>query len=438
MKKIRGLRYYIIALITAGTVLNYLARSSLSVAAPTLTHVLQVSTAQYSYVVAAFQAAYTVAQPIAGWILDHIGLRIGFALFAVAWAAANMLHALATNWQGLAVFRGLLGFSEAAIFPAGLKAISAWFPKSERSVAAGWISFGAGFGSMLAPPIMVYCILNYGWQVGFAVTGGIALVWVAAWLLFYREPERHPRMAERELAVLRSEHAASGAAASGAAARPSFRSVIRQRNFWGIAAARFLTEPAWQTFSFWIPLYLVQVRHLDLKAIAAFAWLPFLAADLGAVVGGYLASMVYRFTPVSLGASRKIVLTFGCLLMIGPGSIGLVSNAYVAILLFCFGAFAHQCLSTCLYSLTVDSFDGKDVGTATGGAGMFGYGGGTLFSLLVGYLASKVGFNPLFACLAVFDLTAAAIIWIVVRPRSDEPLERDTHATADRLERAAR
>jgi ACS family hexuronate transporter-like MFS transporter len=176
---IKGLRWWIIGLIMLGTVFNYLARSSLSVAAPTLTEKLHMTTQQYSYVVAAFQGAYTVMQPVAGYILDFVGLKIGFAIFAIAWAASNMLHGLATGWTSLAFFRGLLGMSEAAIFPAGMKTISQWFPAKERSIATGWLNTGTSIGAMLAPPLVVYCILTFNWQMAFVVTGGSAFIWVA-------------------------------------------------------------------------------------------------------------------------------------------------------------------------------------------------------------------------------------------------------------------
>lgn len=204
-----------------------------------------------------------------------------------------------------------------------------------------------------------------------------------------------------------------------AGAEAGWRSIIRTRGFWSIAIPRFLSEPAWHTFSFWIPLYLVSVRGMDLKAVAAFAWLPFLAADFGAVAGGYLAPWLMRTFRVSLLSSRKIVMTSGALLMFGPASIGIAGSPYTAIALFCIGGFAHQMLSGALLTLSADLFDSKEVGTATGMAGSAAWIGGLSFSLVIGALAETVGYNPLFACLALLDVLAAIMLWSLLRePRS--------------------
>jgi ACS family hexuronate transporter-like MFS transporter len=411
--KIKGLRWWIVGLIMLGTVFNYLARSSLSVAAPTLTDKLHMTTQQYSYVVAAFQGAYTVMQPIAGYILDVVGLKIGFAIFATAWAASNMLHGLATGWGSLAFFRALLGMSEAAIFPAGMKTITQWFPAKERSVATGWLNTGTSVGAMLAPPLVVFCILQFNWQTAFVVTGGIALLWVALWVFFYRSPADHPNLSESE-----REYILSGQEAGklDSTQRPSWKQLLGTRRFWGIGIPRFLAEPAWQTFNFWIPLYLVSVRHMNLKEIALFGWLPFLAADLGCVVGGYLAPFFLRKFNTSLLTSRKLVMIFGTLFMFGPACIGLATSPYVAIGLFCLGAFGHQAISGALYTLASDVFGQHEVGTATGLSGMMGWLGGMIFSLIVGALATTIGYNPLFVCLVLFDIVGATVAWFLLRP----------------------
>jgi ACS family hexuronate transporter-like MFS transporter len=416
-RPIKGLRWWIIGLLMLGTIFNYLARSSLAVAAPTLTEKLHMSTLQYSYVVTAFQAAYALSQPVAGFILDFVGLKIGFAIFALAWAVSNMLHGLASSWPALAAFRAMLGVSEAAIFPAGMKTISQWFPANERSVATGWLNTGTSVGAMLAPPLVVYCILKYDWQMAFVVTGGTALVWVALWLVFFRSPESHPNLTDAEFAYIRDGQDATKRSAGGR--RPSWRQVLRSRRFWGIGIPRMLAEPAWQTFGAWIPLYMVTVRHMNLKEIALFAWMPFLAADFGCVVGGYLAPFFMRRFNVSLLTSRKLVIATGAVLMVGPACVGLVASPYLAIALFCVGTFAHQTISGALFTLASDVFGQHEVATATGLSGMLGYLGATIFSLIVGALASTLGYNPLFACLMLFDVIGAIVAWKLVV--ADEP-----------------
>jgi len=196
--KIKRLRWWMIGLVTCGTVLNYLARNSLAVAAPTLMHTLHFSTQQYAYIVAAFQGCYMLMQPVAGYLLDFFGTKIGFAMFAIAWSAANLLHGFASGWLSLALFRGLLGMSEASVIPAGLKASSEWFPAKERSIATGWFNIGSSIGGLVAPPLVVWCIMHSGWQSAFMVTGGIGFVWAAAWLKFYKHPKDHPALTDGE------------------------------------------------------------------------------------------------------------------------------------------------------------------------------------------------------------------------------------------------
>jgi ACS family hexuronate transporter-like MFS transporter len=192
------------------------------------------------------------------------------------------------------------------------------------------------------------------------------------------------------------------------------RDLLRSRAFWGIAVPRFLAEPAWQTFNFFIPLYLVSVWNLDLKSIALWAWMPFLAADFGSLAAGVLPTWLMR-RGVPLVMSRKVTMTIGALCMIGPACIGLAGSPGVAILLFCVGGFAHQMLSGALITLCADMFDSRTVGTASGMAGTSAWVGGMLFTLLIGQSADAWGYDPLFAALAGLDLLAASVLWSLLR-----------------------
>jgi ACS family hexuronate transporter-like MFS transporter len=415
VRPIRGLRWWIIALVMMGTAVNYLARSALGSAAPTLTRELAMSTRAYSYVVAAFQLAYTIVQPFAGWMLDRLGAKLGLAVFALGWSLANMAHALATGWPGLAAARGALGLFEGAVIPAGMKAVSDWFPDKERSIATGWFNVGTSIGSIIAPPLVVWCILAGSWRLAFVVTGAVGLVWAGLWILCYRRPQEHRRLARSELAYIESGQSRRPPRQPGADKGSGWLAMLRTRKIWAIALPRFLADPAWQTFNFWIPLYLASVRHLDLKQIAAFAWLPFLAADLGSLAGGYMSPFLMRVAGAPLIRARKLTVLIGAVLMIGPACIAFAPNAYWAIALFCVGGFAHQMLSGTLITLSADVFPQDQVATATGMAGTAAWTGGLLFSLVVGALAETVGYNPLFASLAVFDLVGAAILFSLLR-----------------------
>ena len=410
MTTLRRLRWGIIALVCVGTILNYLARNSLGVLAPQLTHDLHFSTQQYSWVVAAFQIAYTVMQPICGAIIDSLGLKIAFALVAVAWSLANMAHGFAGGWMSLAFFRGLLGLSEAAAIPAGVKAVSEWFPARDRSVGIGYFNAGTSLGALIAPPVVIWLSLTYGWRSAFVATGAVGIVWALAWYLFYEPPTRHPLLDDEQRALA----PANVEPASGAAL--PIRDLLRLRAFWGIAVPRFLAEPAWQTFSFWIPLYLARERGMDLKHIALFAWLPFLAADAGGILGGYLSPFLMQHFRVGLLTSRAGGIALGALLMIAPGCVGLAFSPYLAIAFFCIGGFAHQMISGLINTLTTDLFPRDAVARANGLVGMFGWIGGLLFSLLIGALADTVGFGPLFGLLGVFDILGAIALFAILRP----------------------
>jgi ACS family hexuronate transporter-like MFS transporter len=416
--KMKGMRWWMVGLVTLGLIVNYLARNTLSVAAPTMMTDLHMSTKEYSYVVVAWQVCYAVMQPVAGYILDAIGTKMGFALFALAWSVACACAAFAKGWQSMALFRGLLGLTEAAGIPAGIKATTEWFPARERSVAIGWFNIGSSIGALCAPPLVVWCILHAGWQWSFVVVGAIGIVWTLCWTLFYKHPRDQKRLSDAERTYILAGQEAKH---QDGAVKASWRQIVANPNFWSIAIPRFLSEPAWQTFNAWIPLYMATERHMNLKEIAAFAWLPFLAADIGCVLGGYLSPIVHKYCRTSLFISRKWVMAFGSVCMIAPGCIGLVASPYTAIFLLCIGGFAHQTLSGALYAITSDVFGKNEVATATGLAGMSGYLGATLFTLLFGVLVTHVGYSPMFVVLAVFDVLAAIVVWTMVRDTGPRP-----------------
>ncbi len=420
LKTIAGLRWWIIALVCLGTIVNYLSRNALGVLAPQLKTLLSMSTQQYSYVVGAFQVGYTLMQPVCGLVIDIIGLRAGFAIFAMLWSAVGCLHGLASGWASLAALRGLMGLTEAVAIPAGMKVVAEWFPNKERSVAVGYFNAGTSLGSLLAPPLVIFISLRYGWQAAFAVTGALGFAWAAIWYVFYRSPDNHRKISAKEYEKIVAGKEPSGSAAGG---RRRVRDVIATRRFWAIAQARFFAEPAWQTFSFWIPLYLATERHMDLKQIAIFAWLPFLAADLGGLFGGYLSPFLIKYLRIPLIWSRVAGVVLGAFMMIGPACIGFVASPYEAIALFCVGGFAHQMISALVNTLSADVFDSSEVGTASGFAGMAAWIGGLGFSLLVGALADSIGYKPLFVALGAFDLIGATLLIIlmrgVTRPRPD-------------------
>jgi ACS family hexuronate transporter-like MFS transporter len=341
-----------------------------------------------------------------------VGLGVGVAIFYAAWSVFNMAHGLATSWESLAFLRGLMGFAEGAATPAGVKATAEWFPARERGLAAGVYNIGASAGSMLAPPLVAAAIFLFNWQAAFVITGALGLVWVVLWLILYRPPARHPRLSEEERAYIA---AGQEPALAEAAARPSVWQIARQRNFWGIAIPRFLADPMWGTLAFWLPLYLNNVRGWDLKHIALFAWLPFLAADAGCIFGGLLSGALHKYQGLSVVNARRITFTVGACMMISVAFAGRVSSPYTAILLFSVAGFAHQTLSVTVIIMASDLFRRSEVATAAGMAGTFGNAGLLLFTLSIGWLVSRIGYNPFFVCLSVLDIVGAIVLWTLVR-----------------------
>ncbi|WHS99265.1 MAG: Hexuronate transporter [Pantoea stewartii] len=413
MRKIKGLRWYMIGLVTLGTVLGYLTRNTIAVAAPTLQTELHITTQQYSYIVAAYSACYTVMQPVAGYVLDLLGTKVGYAVFAVLWATFCAATALAGSWGGLALARGAVGAAEAAMIPAGLKASSEWFPAKERSVAVGYFNVGSSIGAMVAPPLVVWAIVAHSWQMAFIIAGVLSMIWALCWLVFYKHPKQQNKLSDEERNYIISGQELQHQ--TGNTTKMSAMQILRNRQFWGIALPRFLAEPAWGTFNAWIPLFMFKVYGFNLKEIALFAWMPMLFADFGCILGGYLPPLFQRWFGVNLIVSRKMVVTMGAILMIGPGTIGLFTSPYVAIALLCVGGFAHQALSGALITLSSDVFGRNEVATANGLTGMAAWTASTLFALVVGALADTLGFSPLFAALAVFDLLGAIVIWTVLK-----------------------
>jgi ACS family hexuronate transporter-like MFS transporter len=410
MRRFLGLRWLTIGLIMLGAMVNFLSRQTLSIAAPTVIANLHITTQQYGWITSAFQGGIML-QPVVGYVIDILGVKTGFALFAFLWSVICMAHGLAGSWQVLAGLRGLLGFAEGAFSPGGLKVVSEWFPARERGLAGGLYNIGPSLGSMLAPPLVAWAILNYSWQASFVIVGLISLVWVALWLIFYRPVRNHPTLSEEE-----REYIVSGQEAFLQAGdkKPSILSILGRRNFWGIALPRFLTDPTWGMLSFWVPLYLTTVRHFDLKHIALYAWMPFLAADLGCIFGPSVVLFLQR-RGWHLIDARRGAFTLGAFMMIGVAFTGVVQNPLVAVALISLAGFAHQTLSVTMITMATDLFPRNEVGTVAGMAGTCANLGILIFTLELGQRVDQIGYTPVFVLLAVLDIVAAIVAWTVIR-----------------------
>ena len=346
---IKNLRWYVLVLFLLGVTVNYITRNSLGILAPELKLSLGITTEQYSWIVGAFQLAYTLFQPLCGWLIDVIGLKLGFMVCACLWAIACIAHAGAGSWLHLAILRFFMGGAEAAATPANAKTLGEWFPKAERPVAAGWAGVGFSIGAMLAPPIIYFAHASFGWQGAFMFTGVLALLWVILWWVFYHNPEQHPNLSKDELAWIKQDNEAAPVKLPFFT---SLKDVAKNKRFYGIAIPAFMAEPAWAVFSFWMPLYFAKEYDMDLKQIALFAWLPFLAADLGSVASGYLTKLYTRLFGCSRVNSTIASSVTGAFLMISLAVVALTRDPIIAVILMSIGGFGHQIIS-CMLSRRV-------------------------------------------------------------------------------------
>ena len=413
MARFPYVRWTIIALFVGAMVINYLARSVLGVAAPAIMAEQAISSEQYSWITGAFQLGI-MFQPVAGYLLDVIGLKIGFTLFVAIWSLITIGHGLASGWMGFAGLRGALGLVEGSAQPAGMKVVAEWFPARERGVAGGIYQIGASFGAVFAPPLVAWAILYDSWRVAFFVAGGLGIAWVLAWLLWYAPPARHRSISSEERQLIADGQEVALASRRG---RPPLGELLRRRNLWTIAGARFLADPVWGMLSLWMPLYLVQVLHFDLKQIALFAWLPFLAADLGCLFGPAVVAWLQR-RGIGLIDARRWAFTLGAVLMTGMIFVGTVTSPVAAVALLCLGGFAHQTLSVTVITMVSDLFPQDQVATATGVSGTAANLGVLIFTLVLGSLVDQVGYQPFFILLGLLDLAGAALLWTNIRKPS--------------------
>ncbi|WP_392562971.1 MFS transporter [Orbus sturtevantii] len=408
----KNLRWLILILFLSGVTVNYITRNSLGILASELISDLSMTTQEYSYIVAAFQFAYTIFQPLCGWFIDFIGLKLGFFIFAVIWSVACIFHAGAANWIELAILRFFMGGAEAAATPANAKILSEWFPKKERPVAAGWAGVGFSIGAMLAPPIIVVFHIALGWQGAFIISGILALIWSFIWIKFYTSPEKNRHLSQEELKYIKQDNESEQAKLPFL---KSLSSLVKMKKFYGICIPAFLAEPAWATFSFWVPLYLAQEKGMDIKQIAMFAWLPFLAADIGSIASGYLTKLYIRlfgYTRINSIIASSIT---GAFLMVSLAFVAITQSPYIAILLISIGGFGHQVISCMLSALVVDSFDKNQVATMNGMRGSSAWIASFIFSLIIGAFSQTIGFGPLFIVMGFLDLIGAiflvSLIW---------------------------
>jgi len=411
-KPVKKMRWIILALFVLGVTLNYVTRNSLGILAPELKKTFSMSNAEYGYVTVAFQAAYTMFQPFCGWLIDFIGLKIGFAICALLWSLSCMAHAGVGSWMQLAILRFFMGSTEAAASPSMAKLMTDWFPKNERTIANGWGGVGFSIGGVVAPPLIVGLHSYFGWKAAFVVPGAIGILWSIVWWKFYDSPAKSKHISQEEQVYILT-HQDPHTQSQKQSLWASLGKLLATRRFYGIGLPAFLAEPAWQTMSFWVPLYMSQVHGFKLKEIALFAILPFLMADIGSIASGYLAP--YMRKKFSLTPTNSAIATScsGAVLMICLAGTAFVGNAYEAVILISIGGFGHQIISSMLTVLVMETTVKDQVATTNGLRGTFAWVAATISTLAIGSVTTAFGagaFTYVFICLGFFDLIGAAIM----------------------------
>ncbi|MGE5646844.1 MAG: MFS transporter [Acidobacteriota bacterium] len=421
-RTIPNLRWWIGGLLFASTVINYIDRQTLSVLAPHLKTEFSWNNEDFALVVIGFRIAYAVMQTVAGRLVDRLGTRRGLTLSVVWYSTAAALTSLATGLKSFAFFRFLLGSGEAANWPGAAKAVSEWFPKSERGWAVALYDSGSSVGGALAPFIVLTIYARFGsWRPAFLITSALGLLWVIAWRAFYHPPEKHPNLgaAEREMILAgRGEEEAAGhqppAAGKQEGAR-SWRELLGMKHTWGILIGKFLTDPVWFFVTDWFAIYLVS-KGFKLENTLLGFWIPFLAADLGNFFGGGFSSWLIRRGWNVLRA-RKLVIT-----MCGVGMSLLVFATAVnsfplLIALFAISTFSYAAWSTMGLALPADLYPTGSVATVSGMGGTAAGAGTIISTFLIGWISTRYSFGPILVGASLVPLVATVAVLALVRER---------------------
>ncbi|HEY6466920.1 MAG TPA: MFS transporter [Candidatus Acidoferrales bacterium] len=409
-------RWIICGLLFFATTFNYIDRQVIGLLKPTLQHELHWSETDYADIILFFQFAYAIGYLVMGPMIDWLGTRIGYTISALIWSFAAMAHAAARSVVGFGEARFALGLGEGGSFPASIKTVAEWFPRKERALATAVFNSGTNLGPIVAPVIIAWITLNYGWRWCFILTGVVNLLWIIPWLLIYRPPEEHKGVSAAELAYIRSDPAERPV-------RIPWARLLPHRQLWAIAIGKFLTDPVWWLFLFWIPDFLNRTHGLNLLALEVPLVVIYAGATVGSLLGGWLSGALIK-RGWTVNASRKTAM-FVCACSAVPIVFAArVSSVWAAVGLLTLSTAAHQGWSANLFTLSSDMFPRRAVGSVTGVIGTAGACGGMLIAVVVGYLLQKTGsYNLIFAIAGCAYLTALLVIHLIV-PRL-EPANLD-------------
>lgn len=430
-------RWIICALLFFAATINYIDRQVIGILKPTLVKEFGWGDERiYAAIVFSFQLAYAIGLLLAGRVMDRMGTRRGFALAVILWSIAAVTHAGADWFPGLklptlnldastglavvmvtgaaagfALARFALGLGEAGNFPASIKTVAVWFPRKERALATGIFNSGTNIGALVTPLAVPWITLHWGWKWAFIATGFTGFLWVAWWLWAYRPPEEHPRLSATERAYIHSDP-------PEAVTPIAWRRLLGHRQTWAFALGKFMTDPIWWLYLFWIPDFLNRNHGLDLKSIGPPLVVIYLVADVGSIGGGWLSSALIK-RGWSVNAARKTAMLLCALSVVPIMAAARVSNLWVAVGLVSLAAAAHQGWSANLFTLTSDMFPRRAVGSVVGLGGTAGAVGGMLIALVVGEILQRTGsYVPIFIIAGSAYLAALVVVHLLA-PRLD-------------------
>ena len=404
-------RWTVCALLFAAVVLSYIDRLVLPVLKPDLQHRYGWTETGYADLAIWFQAAYGLSYFLFGRLVDRFGARIGYSVAVCLWTIGHVGHILFTSTRGLLIARLPLAIGEAGTFPAALAAANEWFPKRERALAIGIFNAGANAGAIITPLIVPVIALKFGWRMAFIVTGAFSIVWLAAWLIHYRSPATHRRVGPAELEWIRTD-------AQEPKARARIGLILRQRQTWAYALARFLIDPVWWTFLFWLPDFFNRQFGIKMMDFGPPLVAVYLLSDLGSIGGGWLSSALIA-RGISLGRARKLAMLAAACCAIPIAFAAASPSLWIAVLLIGLACAGHQAFSANAYAMPGDLFPPSSVGTVVGIGGLAGAAGGMLMAKFAGMILQTVGsYRPIFIVASCAYLAALIVVHLIV-PRYD-------------------
>ena len=420
---IRRLRWWIVWTLFCSTVINYIDRQTISVLANEIVfrdgHHL--TSQEYSRVVSAFQFAYAGMWLVGGVFIDIIGTRLGLALAMIWWSVSSMLPSLANSVRSLALFRFMLGVGEGCNWPGASKTVAEWFPAKERGVAVAIFDSGSSIGAVLAPPFVAFLAYTFGWRSAFFTSGLLGFLWLIPWLTLYHPLASHPRLSEEERTLIEAGREAQPA--SRERRSTEYMRLLRQSNVWGIVLGRSLTDPVWWFYVFWLPKYLSDARGFSLKQIGAFAWIPFLASDIGNFTGGLASAFLIKHGMPVIRA-RKWVCVLSSVPILAGIPAALTHSPYTALLLISLATWGYASWSTMGLTFPSDLFPQRVVASVTGLSGLGAAGVSALATLGVGVLVEKFSYFPAFLAAGTIPLLATASVLILIHPPQAEVKDR--------------